>query len=277
MHERYIYFSQFRHKKVFKYNLLICNKKVKHLPELIINNLSASVEGKQILKGVNLTVKGGEIHALMGPNGAGKSTLGNVLIGHPNYIINGGSIILDGKDLTGKTPEERARAGLFLAFQSPVAVVGVKLSAFMRAAYKQVHPEDKSKLSEFYDRMKIHMKKVGLDESFMSRSVNDGFSGGERKRFEILQMMILRPKIVVLDEIDSGLDVDALKLVAEEIKEYYSQEVGFLIITHYQRILKDIEPEFVHILKDGKIVMDGDNSLSLRIEEEGYDWIKNTA
>ncbi len=244
------------------------------MPELIIKNLSASVEGKQILKGVNLTVRGGEIHALMGPNGAGKSTLGNVLIGHPNYVITGGSIVLDGKDLTNKTPEERARTGLFLAFQSPVAVVGVKLSSFLRTAYKQLHPDDKTSLQEFYDKMKKHMKKVGLDESFMSRSVNDGFSGGERKRFEILQMMVLRPKIVILDEIDSGLDVDALKLVAEEIKEYYSEQVGFLIITHYQRILKDIEPQFVHVLKDGRIVMDGDKKLSLRIEEEGYDWIK---
>ncbi len=244
------------------------------MPELIIKDLSASVEGKQILKGVNLTVRGGEIHALMGPNGAGKSTLGNVLIGHPNYVITGGSIMLDGKDLTSKTPEERARAGLFLAFQSPVAVVGVKLSSFLRTAYKQLHPEDKTSLQEFYDRMKMHMKKVGLDETFMSRSVNDGFSGGERKRFEILQMMVLRPKIVILDEIDSGLDVDALKLVAEEIKEYYSEQVGFLIITHYQRILKDIEPQFVHVLKDGRIVMDGDKKLSLKIEEEGYDWIK---
>lgn len=244
------------------------------MPELKITELSASVQDKQILKGVNLTINGGEIHALMGPNGAGKSTLGNVLIGHPNYEINGGSITLDGVDLTRKTPEERAKAGLFLAFQSPVAVVGVKLSSFLRTAYRQIHPEDKVSLSEFYDRMKAHMKKVGLDESFMSRSVNDGFSGGERKRFEILQMVMLRPKIVVLDEIDSGLDVDALKLVADEIRDYYSEEVGFLIITHYQRILKDIEPQFVHVLKDGRIAMDGDNKLALRIEDEGYDWIK---
>lgn len=245
------------------------------MPELKITELSASVEDKQILKGVNLTIKGGEMHALMGPNGAGKSTLGNVLIGHPNYSITGGSIVLDGVDLTDKTPEERAKAGLFLAFQSPVAVVGVKLSTFLRTAYRQTHPEDKVSLTEFYDRMKVHMKKVGLDESFMSRSVNDGFSGGERKRFEILQMVMLRPKIVILDEIDSGLDVDALKLVADEIKEVYNENVGFLIITHYQRILKNIEPEFVHVLKDGKIALDGDKELALRIEDEGYDWIKS--
>jgi Fe-S cluster assembly ATP-binding protein len=244
------------------------------VPTLEIKNLSASVEGKEILKGVNLKVSGGEIHALMGPNGAGKSTLGNVLIGHPNYVINGGSITLDGKDLTNATPEERAKAGLFLAFQSPVAVVGVKISSFLRAAYKQLHPDDNIKLQEFYDMVKKELRRVGLDESFLSRSVNDGFSGGERKRFEIVQMMILKPKIVILDEIDSGLDVDALKLVAEEIKEYHNESVGFLIITHYQRILKDIRPEFVHVLMDGKVIRSGDHELSDRIEEEGYEFIR---
>lgn len=244
------------------------------MSELVIKDLAAKVEDKQILKGVSLSVKGGEIHALMGPNGAGKSTLGNVLIGHPNYEVTGGSITLDGKDLTYKTPEERAKAGLFLAFQSPVSVVGVKLSSFLRSAYKQLHPEDNIKLSEFYENMKEHMRHVGLDESFISRSVNDGFSGGERKRVEILQMVMLRPRIVILDEIDSGLDVDALKLVSNEIRDYYNQDVGFLMITHYQRILKSIEPQFVHVLMDGKIALNGERDLSLRIEEEGYDWIK---
>ncbi|AKA48632.1 ABC transporter ATP-binding protein [uncultured archaeon] len=244
------------------------------MSELVIKDLSAKVEGKQILNGVNLTVKGGEIHALMGPNGAGKSTLGNVLIGHPSYEITGGSVKLDGKELADKTPEERAKAGLFLAFQSPISVAGVKLGTFIRTAYKNVHPEDKIKITEFYNTMKEHMKNLGLDESFIQRAVNDGFSGGERKRVEILQMVMLKPRIVVLDEIDSGLDVDALKLVAAEIKKYYNQDVGFLIITHYQRILKDIEPEFVHILMSGKIIKDGDKALSLRIEEDGYDWIK---
>lgn len=244
------------------------------MSELIIKDLSAKVEGKQILKGVNLTVKGGEIHALMGPNGAGKSTLGNVLVGHPNYEITGGSIKLDGKELADRTPEERAKAGLFLAFQSPIAVPGVKLGTFIRTAYKNVHPEEQIKITEFYNIMKQHMKNLGLDESFIQRSVNDGFSGGERKRVEILQMVMLRPKIVVLDEIDSGLDVDALKLVANEIKEYYNQDIGFLIITHYQRILKNIEPEFVHVLMDGRIEKEGDKELALRIEDEGYDWIR---
>ncbi|MGP6219645.1 Fe-S cluster assembly ATPase SufC [Caldiplasma sukawensis] len=244
------------------------------MPLLEIKNLSANVGEKKILNGVDLTVRGGEIHALMGPNGAGKSTLGNVLIGHPNYTIEGGKIILDGIDLTDKTPEERARAGLFLAFQSPIAIPGVKISTFLRSAYKQLHPEDKRTITQFYDDVKKHLKKVGLDESFLSRSVNDGFSGGERKRFEILQMAIFQPKIVVLDEIDSGLDVDALKLVADEIRDYFGEQVGFIIITHYQRILKNIDPHFVHVLVNGKIVKNGDKSLALKIEDEGYDWIK---
>ncbi|BAB60559.1 ABC transport system ATP-binding protein [Thermoplasma volcanium GSS1] len=244
---------------------------------LEINNLSASVEGKEILKNVNLTVKGGEIHALMGPNGAGKSTLGNVLIGHPDYKVTGGNVLLDGKDITFATPEERARAGLFLAFQSPVAVEGVRISTFLRIAYSNLHPGEKIVISEFNKKVKSLMKTVGLDESFISRSVNDGFSGGERKRFEILQMMILKPKIIILDEIDSGLDVDALRMVAEQIRSYLNNDVGFLIITHYQRILKDIPPQFVHVLVNGTIVMNGDKSLSDKIEEEGYDWLKEVA
>jgi FeS assembly ATPase SufC len=244
------------------------------MAELRIENLSASIGGKKILKGVDLTVKGGEIHALMGPNGAGKSTLGNVLIGHPDYVIDGGRILLDGKDLTAEMPEQRARAGLFLAFQSPISIPGVKISSFLRTAYKQLHPEDKIGITEFFNRVKDELKLVGLDESFISRSVNDGFSGGERKRFEVLQMAILKPRIVVLDEIDSGLDVDALRLVAEEIVKYHSSEVGFLIVTHYQRILKNIDPDHVHVLVDGKIAKNGDKSLALKIEEEGYDWIR---
>ena len=224
---------------------------------------------------ISFQVQKGEVFGLLGPNGAGKSTLGNVLIGHPDYKIEGGSIMLDNIDLTHKTPEERARAGLFLAFQSPIAIPGVRISSFLRTAYKQLHPEDKTTVTQFFDNVKKHLKKVGLDESFMSRSVNDGFSGGERKRFEILQMAILRPKIVILDEIDSGLDVDALRLVADEIMEYASGEVGFLIVTHYQRILKNIDPNFVHILVNGRIEKEGDKNLALEIEEKGYDWIRS--
>lgn len=241
---------------------------------LEVKNLAASINGKQILKDVSFTMKGGEIHALMGPNGAGKSTLGYVMIGHPDYVVEHGSIKLDGIELVGKLPEERAKAGLFLAYQTPIAVQGVKLSAFLRMAYNQLHPDAKMKIQDFYDELRKNLTKVGLDETFMSRSVNEGFSGGERKRVEILQMMMLKPKFVILDEIDSGLDIDALKMVAEEIKKYFSDQVGFLIITHYQRILKNIEPGYVHVLVDGKVVMNGGNDISLRIEEEGYDWIR---
>jgi len=241
---------------------------------LKVENLKAEVEGKEILKGIDLTINSGEIHALMGPNGAGKSTLGEVLIGHPNYKVTGGKILINGIDITNAAPEDRAKAGLFLAFQNPITVSGVKISTFLRMVSKNLFPEEKTSLKEFFNTVKTVMKDVDMDESFMSRSINDGFSGGERKRFEVLQMVIFRPKIVILDEIDSGLDVDALKLVSAEIKKMYNQNVGFLIITHYQRILKDIIPEFVHVLKDGKIVMNGDKTVSDRIEDEGYDWIK---
>ena len=241
---------------------------------LEIKNLKAEVDGKEILKGINLTVNYGEIHALMGPNGAGKSTLGEVLIGHPNYTVTDGKILINGKDITHAAPEDRARAGLFLAFQNPITVSGVKISTFLRMAYNNLYPNEKMPLKEFFNMVKEVMKDVDMDESFITRAINDGFSGGERKRFEVLQMVILKPKIVILDEIDSGLDVDALKLVSAEIKKMYNQKVGFLIITHYQRILKDIIPEFVHVLKDGKIVMNGDKNVSDRIEDEGYDWIK---
>ncbi len=240
---------------------------------LEIKNLKANVEDKEILKGVDLTIKSGEIHALMGPNGAGKSTLGEVLIGHPNYKITSGKILINNRDITNAAPEDRAKLGLFLAFQSPISISGVKISSFLRMAYNNLYPEEKMPLKDFFNMVKTVMKDVDMDESFISRSINDGFSGGERKRFEILQMVVLKPKIVILDEIDSGLDVDALKLVSAEIKKMHDQNVGFLIITHYQRILKDIKPEFVHVLKDGKIVMNGDKSTSDRIENEGYDWI----
>ncbi len=240
---------------------------------LEIKNLKANVEDKEILKGIDLTVKSGEIHALMGPNGAGKSTLGEVLIGHPNYKIISGKILINNKDMTYAAPEDRAKAGLFLAFQSPISISGVKISTFLRMAYNNLYPEEKMSLKDFFNMVKSTMKDIDMNESFISRSINDGFSGGERKRFEILQMVVLKPKIVILDEIDSGLDVDALKLVSAEIKKMHDQHVGFLIITHYQRILKDIRPEFVHVLKDGRIVMNGDKSVSDKIEDERYDWI----
>ncbi|KJE50078.1 MULTISPECIES: Fe-S cluster assembly ATPase SufC [Acidiplasma] len=241
---------------------------------LEIKNLKVSASGKEILKGINLTVKSGEIHALMGPNGAGKSTLGEALIGHPNYEITDGNIIINGRDVTHSTPEERARQGLFLAFQSPISIPGVKISTFLRTAYNDLYPDEKLPLRDFFNMVKTAMKDLDMDESFISRSVNDGFSGGERKRFEVLQMVILKPKIVILDEIDSGLDVDALKLVSSEIKKLHDSNVGFLIITHYQRILKDIIPEFVHVLRDGKIVLNGGKEISDKIEQEGFEWIE---
>ncbi len=241
---------------------------------LEIKNLKVSVEGKEILKGVDLTIKSGEIHALMGPNGAGKSTLGQTLVGHPNYKITGGKILINGRDLTNAYPEERAKAGLFLAFQSPIAIPGVKISTFLRTAYNDLYPNEKMSLRDFFNMVKTAMNDLEMNESFISRAINDGFSGGERKRFEVLQMIVLKPKIAILDEIDSGLDVDALKLVSAEIKKLHDQNIGFLVITHYQRILKDIIPEFVHVLKDGKIVMNGNKEVSDKIEEEGYEWIK---
>lgn len=244
---------------------------------LEVKNLAVSIQGKQILKDVSFVIQGGEIHALMGPNGAGKSTLGYVLMGHPDYVVEKGSIKIDGVELVDKNPEERAKAGLFLAYQSPIAVQGVKLSSFLRTAYNQLHPDEKIKIQDFFTKLKATMSRVGLDESFISRSVNDGFSGGERKRVEILQMIMLKPKFVILDEIDSGLDVDALKMVAEEIRNYFSDEIGFLIITHYQRILKNIEPEFVHVLMDGRIAREGGKDLALKIEDDGYDWIRSVA
>ncbi len=241
---------------------------------LEIKNLKVSAEDKEILKGVDLTIKSGEIHALMGPNGAGKSTLGEALVGHPNYTITGGKILINGKNLTDAYPEERAKAGLFLAFQSPISIPGVKISTFLRTAYNDLYPDEKMPLKDFFNMVKAAMNDLEMNESFISRSINDGFSGGERKRFEVLQMIVLKPKIVILDEIDSGLDVDALKLVSAEIKKLHDQNIGFLIITHYQRILKDIIPEFVHILKDGRIVMNGNKEVSDKIEDEGYEWIK---
>ncbi len=247
------------------------------MSELFVDNLTARTvrgEGKVILKNLSLKIRGGEIHALMGPNGAGKSTLGYVLMGHPDYEIVSGRIMLDGKDISNLPPEERARRGLFLAYQQPVELQGVKISSFLRAAYNQMHPDEKMGVTDFYKMVRSYLKRVGLDESFLSRSVNDGFSGGEKKRLEILQMVVLRPKFVILDEIDSGLDVDALKLISEEIRAYHSESVAFLIITHYQRILKDIEPEFVHVLLNGTIAINGGVDVANSIEKEGYEWVR---
>lgn len=246
---------------------------------LEIRNLHASVEDKPILRGVNLTVKQGEVHALMGPNGSGKSTLSNVILGHPAYHVTAGQIIFDGEDLLELDPDERSRAGLFLAFQYPVAIPGVTLANFLRQAInarlKAKDPESKGiSIPDFRRLLKAKMEYLQVDSSFAGRYLNDGFSGGEKKRAEILQMATLEPRIAILDETDSGLDIDALRIVAEGVNKLTGPDLGVLVITHYQRILNYIHPEFVHVMFEGQIVESGGADLAQRLEESGYDWIR---
>src|SRR3989440_5689903 len=245
---------------------------------LEIRNLHASVDGNEILKRINLTVKKGEIHAIMGPNGSGKSTLAKVLAGHPYYEVTQGELIYQGKNLLEMTPDERAREGVFMAFQYPIEVPGVSNSQFLRLAYneKQKHlgAEELDPL-EFKDYLKEKAKLVEMDASFMTRSVNEGFSGGEKKRNEILQMAVLDPKLSVLDETDSGLDIDALRIVAEGVNKLHDPEKAVIVVTHYQRLLNYIVPDFVHVLSAGRIVKEGGKELALELEERGYDWLKN--
>ncbi|MDP2721047.1 MAG: Fe-S cluster assembly ATPase SufC [bacterium] len=235
---------------------------------LEIRDLHVSSDNKEILKGVSLKINPGEIHVLMGPNGSGKSSLSLALMGHPRYKITSGKIILDRKDITVLTPDKRAKAGLFLAMQYPVAVPGVSVTNFLRSSLRNLKANVAP--AEFVKITKEKMAALKIDESFATRSINDGFSGGEKKKMEVLQLSVLQPKYAVLDETDSGLDVDALKLVAEGIKKTSGPKIGILLITHYQRILKYIKPDFVHILIDGKIVKSGGHKLAERIEEEGY-------
>ena len=246
------------------------------MSELKIRGLRVSVEDKAILKGVNLTVRAGEVHALMGPNGSGKSTLSYALMGHPKYEVNGGEMHLDGVDIMEWSPDERSRAGMFLAFQYPVAIPGVTLANFLRTALnarrKADNHEDKGiPIPEFRKLLKEKMDYLGMDHSFAGRYLNDGFSGGEKKRAEILQMATLEPKIAVLDETDSGLDIDALKIVADGVNTLRDKKNSFLIITHYQRLLDYIKPDFVHVLKDGKIIKSGGAELALELEKKGYE------
>ncbi|MBI5669739.1 MAG: Fe-S cluster assembly ATPase SufC [Chloroflexi bacterium] len=246
---------------------------------LEIRNLHASVEDKPILRGVNLTVKQGEVHALMGPNGSGKSTLANVLLGHPAYQVTGGQIIFDGEDLLEMTPDERSRAGLFLAFQYPVSIPGVTLANFLRQAItarmKAKDPDSKGiSIPEFRRLLKSKMDLLQMDHSFAGRYLNEGFSGGEKKRAEILQMATLEPRIAILDETDSGLDIDALRIVSEGVNKLRGPNLGALVITHYQRILNYIQPQFVHVMMNGQIVESGGPELALHLEERGYDWIR---
>ncbi|MDA4122046.1 MAG: Fe-S cluster assembly ATPase SufC [Thaumarchaeota archaeon] len=250
------------------------------MARLEIRDLHASVEGREILNGVNLIVNQGEIHALMGPNGSGKSTLANTLLGHPKYKVTGGDILVDGESIVGLTPDKRAKKGLFLAFQYPVSVPGVTMFSFLRAAYNAVHTDEKNQaptLFEFREEMNEKMKLLGVDESFMHRYLNEGFSGGEKKRAEILQLALLKPKFAVLDETDSGLDIDALRVVAEGVSKIAGSDLGVLVITHYQRILKYIKPTFVHVLYEGRITASGGEELSLKLEEKGYGWLKEQA
>lgn len=249
------------------------------MSELVINNLHVNVEETEILKGVNLTIKTSEVHAVMGPNGTGKSTLAYALMGHPKYKITEGEATLDGNDLLDLDPSERSKLGLFLAFQYPVAVPGVSVANFLRTAInahrKGKDPEDKGiSIPDFRKKLKEKMALLGMDESFAGRYLNDGFSGGEKKRVEILQMATLEPKISILDETDSGLDIDALKIVAHGINVINKKDQGILVITHYQRILNYITPDFVHVMLNGRIVESGGPELALRLEEEGYEWLR---
>ncbi len=244
---------------------------------LEVKDLYVSIDGKVILKGLNLQIKKGEVHAIMGPNGSGKSTLAKVLAGHPSYEVTKGEILYEGKNLLDLEPDERAREGVFMAFQYPVEVPGVSNSQFLRLAYnekmKHTGGEELDPL-EFNDLLKEKAKIVDMDQEFFKRSVNQGFSGGEKKRNEILQMAVLQPKLAVLDETDSGLDIDALRIVAEGVNVLKSEENAIILVTHYQRLLNYIIPDYVHVLSDGKIVKEGGKELALELEERGYDWVK---
>ena len=245
-------------------------------PILEIKNLSAGVEGKQILKGISLTISPGEVHAIMGPNGSGKSTLAAVLAGRAGYEVSGGEVIFDGKDLLDLNPEERAREGVFLAFQYPVEIPGVNSTYFLKAALNEVRKskgQPELDAMEFLSLVKDKIKLLELNEDLLRRSVNEGFSGGEKKRNEIFQMAVLEPRLAILDETDSGLDIDALRIVAGGVNKLKRPDSAQLVITHYQRLLNFIIPDFVHVLYDGRIVKSGDKQLALELEAKGYDWI----
>jgi Fe-S cluster assembly ATP-binding protein len=249
------------------------------MSQLEIKNLHVEIDGKEILTGVNLTIRQGEVHAIMGPNGTGKSTLAYTLMGHPSYKIIDGEILFDGKDISNLATEERSRLGLFLAFQYPVSIPGVTVASFLRMALnarrKAANPEDRGiPILEFRKLLTEKMQFLEMDSSFAGRYLNEGFSGGEKKRAEVLQMAILKPSIAILDETDSGLDIDALKIVSEGVNALRGDTMGVLVITHYQRILNYIHPDHVHIMIDGRIVESGNADLALHLEEQGYDWVR---
>jgi Fe-S cluster assembly ATP-binding protein len=249
------------------------------MSELVISNLKVSIEDKEILKGVNLTIKQGEVHAIMGPNGTGKSTLAYTLMGHPSYKVTDGNVTFKNQDLLEMPTDERSRSGLFLAFQYPVSIPGVTMANFLRTAVnarkKAENSEDKGiSIPEFRKLLLEKMKILKVDPAFAGRYLNEGFSGGEKKRAEVLQMAVLQPEIAILDETDSGLDIDALKIVSEGVNILKAQNIGVLLITHYQRMLNYIKPDFVHIMLGGTIVESGGAELALHLEEHGYDWVR---
>jgi Fe-S cluster assembly ATP-binding protein len=243
----------------------------KHIFEF--SDVHVNVEDRQVVSGVSLTIGRGEVHAIMGPNGSGKSSLSHALMGHPAYRITQGQLRLDGREITELPPDERSRAGLFLAFQYPLAIPGVTVANFLRAALKSHRGED-ADMSDFRKLLKTEMKALSVDESFATRYLNDGFSGGEKKRIEILQMAVLNPRMAILDETDSGLDIDALKTVGAGINRYHSEDNGILMVTHYQRLLNYVKPDFVHIMMNGRFVKSGGPELALKLEDEGYDWVE---
>jgi Fe-S cluster assembly ATP-binding protein len=248
---------------------------------LIVRNLHARVAGREILRGINLDIKHGEVHAIMGPNGSGKSTLARVLAGHPDYEVTQGDVLFEGQNLLGMAPEERARAGVFLAFQYPVDIPGVNNAYFLKAALNTVRKEhclEELDAMEFMTLVRARMKELDMDESFLNRAVNESFSGGEKKRTEIFQMAVLEPKLGVLDETDSGLDIDALKIVAHGVNTMRNADRAFLVVTHYQRLLNYIVPDQVHVLSEGRIIRSGGKELALELEEKGYvGWLEEPA
>ncbi len=247
---------------------------------LEVRGLRATVNGIEILKGMDLTVKAGEVHAIMGPNGSGKSTFAKVLAGHPAYVVTGGSVLFEGKDLFALAPEERARAGLFLGFQYPIEIPGVANAQFLRLAYNTVQTQrgkDELDPLEFDDFVREKMKLLEMNPDFLDRSVNEGFSGGEKKRNEILQMALLEPRVAILDETDSGLDIDALRIVAGGVNQLANKDNAIVLVTHYQRLLNYIEPDYVHVTEAGRIVKTGPKSLALELESRGYDWVSAAA
>lgn len=242
-----------------------------NVPLLQVKNLHAEIDGQPILRGLDLTIEKGEVHALMGPNGSGKSTLSNVLMGHPAYEVTEGEIWFQGENITEMEPDERAKAGIFLAFQYPTSIPGVSLGNFLLASVKAIRGADNVQLLPFRKELNAKMDELGINKDFAKRYVNEGFSGGEKKRCEILQMALLSPKLALLDETDSGLDIDALKIVAEGVNRQMNPEMGALVITHYQRLLNHIKPHKVHVLVAGRIVESGGPEIALQLEEKGYD------